>query len=155
VLAYQSDLTRVITFMMGRELSQRTYPTIGISDPHHGLTHHAGDKEKIAKVIKINTYHASQFAKFLGKLQSTPDGDGTLLDHTLYMVGSGMGNPSAHDHTNLPALVVGGGAGTHKGGKHVKYPEPRPLANLHLTLLDRMGVHAERFGDSTGVISEL
>ena len=155
VLALQADITRVITFQLAREASTRTYPQIGVAEAHHPVSHHQEEPEKLAKLTKINTYHMGLIAGFIGKLQSTPDGDGTLLDHTLYMVGSGMGNPSAHDHTNLPALVVGGGAGTHKGGKHVKYPEPRPLANLHLTLLDRMGVHAERFGDSTGVISEL
>jgi len=154
VLAYQADMTRVITFMMGRELSQRTYPTIGISDPHHGLTHHAGDKEKIAKVIKINTYHASQFAKFLGKLQATPDGDGTLLDHSMILYGGGISDGNGHTHHNLPMLLAGGGGGALKGGRHLKYNDA-PMANLLLTMMDKAGVPVEQFGDSSGKIDEL
>jgi hypothetical protein len=155
VLALQADITSVITFQLAREASTRTYPQIGVAEAHHPVSHHQEEPEKLAKLAKINTSHMRLVGDFIGKLQATRDGDGTLLDHTLYMVGSGMGNPSAHDHTNVPALVVGGGSGTHKGGKHIKYPEPKPLANLHLTLLDRMGVHEDKFGDSSGVISEL
>jgi len=155
VLALQADITRVITFQLAREASTRTYPQIGVAEAHHPVSHHQEEPEKLAKLAKINTYHMGLVGEFIGKLQATKDGDGTLLDHTLYMIGSGMGNPSAHDHTNLPALVVGGGAGKHKGGKHIKYPEPKPLANLHLTLLERVGVTDDHFGDSTGLISEL
>ena len=154
VLALQADITRVITFQLAREASTRTYPQIGVTEAHHPVSHHQEEPEKMAKLTKINSYHMGLIAGFIAKLQATKDGDGSLLDHTIYMVGSGMGNPSAHDHTNLPALVVGGGAGKHKGGKHIKYAEPRPLANLHMTLLDRMDVDVDKFGDSTGLISE-
>src|SRR4029078_1567658 len=118
-------------------------------------SHHQEEPEKLAKLAKINEYHMSLIAYFVEKLKATSDGPGSLLDHTMYVVGSGMGNPSAHDHTNLPALVVGGGAGKHKGERHVKYNAPTPMANLHLTILDRMGVHVPSFGDSTGMIEEI
>ena len=110
VLALQGDVTRVITFQLARETSTRTYPEIGVSDPHHPLTHNGGDPEKLAKVAKINAFHVSLFAYFLEKLKATPDGDGSLLDHSVYLYGSGMGNPDVHDHVNLPILVAGGGA---------------------------------------------
>ncbi|MGH9627833.1 MAG: DUF1552 domain-containing protein [Bryobacteraceae bacterium] len=155
VLALQADVTRVITFQLARETSTRTYPEIGVPEPHHPLTHNGGDPEKLAKVAKINTFHVSLFAYFLEKLKSTPDGDGSLLDHSLYLYGSGMGNPDVHDHVNLPILVAGGGAGTLKGGRHIKYAEPTPLANLHLTLLDKVGVHLDSFADSQGKLKEL
>ncbi|HWB97478.1 MAG TPA: DUF1552 domain-containing protein [Bryobacteraceae bacterium] len=155
VLALQGDVTRVITFQLARETSTRTYPEIGVSDPHHPLTHNGGDPEKLAKVAKINTFHASLFAYFLEKLKATRDGDGSLLDHSIYLYGSGMGNPDVHDHVNLPILVAGGGAGRIKGGRHIRYQEPVPLANLHLTLLDRVGVHLDRFADSRGKVEEL
>ena len=155
VLALQGDVTRVITFQLARETSTRTYPEIGVSDPHHPLTHHGNDPEKIAKVAKINAFHVSLFAYFLEKLKSTPEGDGCLLDHVLYLYGSGMGNPSLHDHVNLPILVAGGGAGKLKGRRHIKYAEPTPLANLHLTLLEKVGVHLDSFADSKGKVEEL
>jgi hypothetical protein len=155
VLALQGDVTRVITFQLARETSTRTYPEIGVSDPHHPLTHHGGNEEKMAKVAKINAFHVSLFAYFLDKLRSTKDGNGTLLDHSVYLYGSGMGNPDVHDHVNLPILVAGGGAGHLKGGRHIKYAEPTPLANLHLTLLDKVGVRLDKFADSKGKVKEL
>jgi hypothetical protein len=155
VLALQGDVTRVITFQLARETSNRTYPEIGVSDPHHPLTHHGNDPEKIARMAKINAFHVSLFAYFLEKLKATPEGDGTLLDHALYLYGSGMGNPNVHDHVNLPILVAGGAAGRHKGARHIKYAEPTPLANLHLTLLERVGVRMDAFADSKGKVDEL
>jgi uncharacterized protein DUF1552 len=155
VLALQGDVTRVITFQLARETSTRTYPEIGVPDPHHPLTHHGNDPEKIGKVAKINQFHVSLFAYFLEKLKSTPDGDGSLLDHSIYLYGSGMGNPNVHDHVDLPILVAGGGAGALKGGRHIRYKEPAALANLHLTLLDRVGVRLNSFGDSDGMVKEL
>ena len=155
VLAMQADITRVITFQLARETSTRTYPEAGVPEPHHPLTHHGNNPEKIAKVAKINAFHVSLFAGFLEKLKSTPDGSGSLLDHTLYLYGSGMGNPNVHDHTNLPILVAGGAAGSMQGGRHIKYDKPTPLANLHLTLLEKVGIHLDSFGDSRGTIDEL
>jgi hypothetical protein len=154
VLALQADVTRVITFQLARETSNRTYTEIGVSDPHHPLTHHGNDPEKIARMAKINAFHVSLFAYFLEKLKATPEGDGSLLDHALYLYGSGMGNPNVHDHVNLPILVAGG-AGRIKGGRHIKYAEPTPLANLHLTLLERVGVRMDTFADSKGTVDEL
>jgi hypothetical protein len=155
VLAMQGDVTRVITFQLARETSNRTYPEIGVSDPHHPLSHHGNDPEKIARMAKINQFHVSLFAEFLGKLKATPEGNGTLLDHSLYLYGSGIGNPNIHDHTNLPILVAGGAAAGMKGGRHIKYDKPKPLANLHLTLLDKVGVHLDSFADSNGKMDEL
>lgn len=155
VLALQGDVTRVTTFQLARETSNRTYPEIGVSEPHHPLTHHGGDVEKIAKVAKINAHHVSLFAYFLEKLKATPEGDGTLLDHSLFLYGSGMGNPNVHNHVNLPILVAGGAAGKLKGGRHIRYAEPTPLANLHLTLLEKVGVRLDSFADSEGKVGEL
>ena len=155
VLAFQADITRVISFQLSREQSNRTYPEIGVPDPHHPTSHHGNDPEKLAKIAKINTFHVSLFAQFLEKLKATPDGDGSLLDHTVYLYGSGMGNSSIHDHDNLPILVAGGAASGMKGGRHLRYKDPEPLANLHLTLLDRVGVHLDSFGDSNGQIKDL
>ena len=155
VLAMQGDVTRVITFQLARETSNRTYPEIGVPDPHHPLSHHGNDPEKIARMAKINQFHVSLFAEFLGKLKATPEGNGTLLDHSLYLYGSGIGNPNIHDHTNLPILVAGGAAAGMKGGRHIKYSKPTPLANLHLTLLDKAGVHLDSFADSNGKLDEL
>jgi len=155
VLALQGDVTRVITFQLARETSNRTYPEIGVPDPHHPLTHHGNNAEKIAKMAKINAFHVSLFAYFLEKLKATPEGDGCLLDHAVYLYGSGMGNPNVHDHVNLPILVAGGGAGRLKGARHITYPEPTPLANLHLTLLEKVGVHLDAFADSKGKVDEL
>jgi hypothetical protein len=155
LLALQGDVTRIVTFQLARETSNRTYPEIGVSDPHHPLTHHGNDPDKIAKVAKINQFHVSLFAYFLEKMKATPEGEGSLLDHSLYLYGSGMGNPNVHDHTNLPILVAGGAAGRMKGGRHIKYDKPTPLANLHLTLLDKVGVQLDSFADSQGKVDEL
>ena len=155
VLALQADVTRVITFQLARESSNRTYPEIGVPDPHHPISHHGEDPEKVAMLAKINQFHVSLFAHFLEQLASVPEGDGTLLDNTLYLYGSGMGNPNVHSHVNLPIVVAGGGAGTVRGGRHIKYAEPTPMANLHLTLLDSVGVHLDSFADSTGTIDTM
>ncbi|MDA1093131.1 MAG: DUF1552 domain-containing protein [Acidobacteria bacterium] len=155
VLALQADITRVITFQLARETSTRSYNEIGVPDPHHPLTHHGNDPEKIARMAKINQYHVSLFAYLMEKLAVTPDGDGSLLDHTTYLYGSGMGNPNAHDHINLPIMVVGGGAGRMTGGRHVRYADTTPLANLHLTLLEKAGVRMDSFADSRGRVDEL
>jgi hypothetical protein len=155
LLALQGNITRVVTFQLARETSNRTYTEIGVSDPHHPLTHHGNDPQKIAKVAKINQFHVSLFAEFLQKLQSTPEGDGTLLDHVLYLYGSGMGNPNVHDHINLPIIVAGGAAGNMRGGRHIQYKEPTPLANLHLTLLNKVGVRLDSFADSNGMVDDL
>jgi hypothetical protein len=155
LLALQGDICRVITFQLARETSNRTYPEIGVSDPHHPLTHHGNDPEKIAKVARINQFHVSLFAEFLQKLAATPEGQGSLLDHVLYLYGSGMGNPNVHDHKNLPILVAGGAAGNLQGGRHLRFEQPTPLANLHLTLLNKVGVETDSFGDSRGQVDEL
>ncbi len=155
VLAFQADVTRVITFQLARETSNRTYPEIGVPDPHHPLTHHGNDPAKVEKVAKINRFHVSLFAEFLKKLRDTKEGPGTLLDHSLLLYGSGMGNPNLHDHDNLPILVAGGAAGRMKGGRHIRYARPTPLANLHLTLLDKVGVRLDKFADSKGKVDEL
>jgi hypothetical protein len=155
VLAFQGDVTRVITFQMARETSNRTYPEIGVPDPHHPLTHHGNDPRKIEKVAKINQFHISLFAEFLAKMRNTPEGNGNLLDHSLLLYGSGMGNPNLHDHDNLPIIVAGGAAGRMRGGRHIRFERPTPLANLHLTLLDKVGVRIDSFADSQGKMDEL
>ncbi len=155
VLALQGDITRVITFQLARETSGRTYPEIGVPDPHHPLSHHGNDPAKVARMAKINQFHVSLFAYYLERLKATPDGNGSLLDHSLILYGSGMGNPNIHDHTNLPILVAGGAAGGMKGGRHLRYEKPTPLANLHLTLLDKVGVRLDSFADSQGKVDEL
>ena len=155
VLALQGDVTRVITFQLARETSSRTYPEIGVPDPHHPLSHHGNDPDKIARMAKINQFHVSLFAEFLGKLKVTQDGNGSLLEHSVYLYGSGMGNPNVHDHINLPILVAGGAAGGMKGGRHIRFGKTTPLANLHLTLLDKVGVPLDSFADSDGQVAEL
>ena len=155
VLAFQCDLTRVITFMYGREQSARTYPQLGISDPHHQLTHHQNDPEKLEKCTKIQNHHMELFTGFLEQLQATRDGDGTLLDHSVILFGAGLSNSDRHTHSPLPTVVVGGGGGSLKGGRHLVYPEGTPLTNLHVTLLDKVGVPVDKLGDSTGKFSEL
>lgn len=155
VLAMQGDVTRVITFQLARETSNRTYPEIGVPDPHHPLSHHGNDPAKIERMSKINAFHVSLFAEYLAKLKATPEGNGTLLDHSLILYGSGIGNPNIHDHTNLPILVAGGAATGIKGNRHIKYAKPTPLANLHLTLLDKVGVRLDSFADSTGRMDEV
>lgn len=151
VLAMQGDVTRVITFQLARETSNRSYPEIGINEGHHPLTHNGGNPEKLAKVAQINAFHVSLFAYYLEKLKATPDGDGTLLDHSMILYGSGMSNSDIHDHTDLPILVAGGGI----KGRYIRYGKPTPLANVHLTLLERAGVRMDRFADSQGRVEEL
>ena len=155
VLALQADITRVISFQLAREVSTRTYPQIGVPEAHHPTSHHQNDPEKLAKLEKINTYHVSLFAYLLEKLKATPDGEGSLLDNSMYLFGSGMGNPDVHDHSKLPILVAGGAAGTMKGGRHINYAAPTPLSNLLLTMLNKAGIESESFADSTGRVDEL
>jgi len=155
LLAYQGDLTRVITFMMGREITTRSYREIGIPDPHHPLTHHSGDAGMIAKVVQINTYHAKTFASFLERLRATPDGDGSLLDHLMIVYGGAISDANIHRHDDLPILLVGGGGGRIKGGRHLAYPKDTPMTNLYLTLLDMLGMPLENLGDSSGKLELL
>ena len=147
-LAYETDLSRVVTFMMGREITGRTYAEIGVPDAHHPISHHQRDPAKLEKLTRINQYHVQLFAEFLARLEATPDGDGTLLDHAMIVYGAGMADSNAHASQDLPILLAGGGAGT--GGHHVRYPEHTPLANLHLSLLDKLGVPAESLGHADG-----
>ncbi|MEX0324065.1 MAG: DUF1552 domain-containing protein [Puniceicoccaceae bacterium] len=155
VLAMQGDICRVSTFQLARETSNRVYTEIGVTDPHHPLSHHGNDPDKIARMAKINAFHVSLFAEYLQKLDSIKEGNGTLLDHSLILYGSGMGNPNKHDHSNLPTIVAGGAAGNMKGGRHIRYDQQTPLANLHLTMLNKVGVRLDSFGDSQGVVDEL
>ena len=149
VLAYQCDLTRVITFMVGREHSGMTYPQIGVPDSHHPISHYAGELEKIEKVAKINAYHMKMFAYYLERLKATPDGDGSLLDHMTMMYGAGIADSNSHDPYDIPIVMAGKGTGFLKGGRHIRFKDV-PLANLHLTLMDQFGVTMDKFGDSTG-----
>jgi hypothetical protein len=149
LLALQCDLTRVITFMIGREQSTRTYPQVGVPDAHHPLSHHQNQPDLIALMAKINAYHVKLFSDYLTKLRATPDGDGSLLDHMTILYGSGLSNSTRHSADNLPLILVGGGTGRLKGGRHLKYRDTT-IANLHLTLLDKLDVPVERFGASTG-----
>ena len=146
-LAFQADITRVVTFMLGRELNFRSYPEIGITEGHHGLSHHSDNPTQMARYAKVNVYQAQLFAAFLEKLRATPDGDGSLLDHTTILYGAGLSNSNLHTHYDLPLLVVGGGI---RRGRHVVYPSETPMTNLLLGMLDRAGVLAETLGDSTG-----
>jgi hypothetical protein len=155
LLAFQCDLTRVITFMYGREQNGRPYPQIGVPEPHHPLTHHQNQPEKMEKCARIQTYHIRLFADYLDKLRSIQDGDGSLLDHVILLYGGGISHSDRHTHGPLPTLVVGGGGGTIKGGRHLVYPEHTPLTNLQLTLLSNLGIAAEKIGDSTGQLKEL
>ncbi len=151
-LAYQGHLTRVTSFMMSRELSTLSYPQIGIADGHHPVSHNNNIPEQVAKKVKIDIYHLDLFGRFLDKLKATPDGDGNLLDHSLFLYGSGMTNGNAHDHENLPTLLVGGGAGTHRGNRHLKMTESTPLSNLMISLMDKAGIDTDTFGQSSGRI---
>ena len=151
-LAYQANISRVFTFMMAREVSNRTYPQVGVSDGHHATSHHQNRADKIEKLVKIQNYHLTLFTKFLQKLSTTQDGDGSLLDHSLILYGSNMSNSNAHNHFPLPTLLLGGGAGTMKGGHHIKQPDHTPMTNVLLTMLHKAGVPVESLGDSTGVI---
>ena len=157
LLAFQADLTRVITFMVGHETSQRAYPEIGVPDAHHPLSHHGGSAEKIEKLIKVNRYHVEMFTYYLDRLRATEDGDGSLLDQTMLLYGSGMSDGNGHLHHDLPTLLVGKGAGTIDGGRHLVYPRERetPVANLFVSMLDKLGVPIDTLGDSTGRIEPL
>jgi hypothetical protein len=153
-LAFQADMTRVVTFMLGRELNFRTYPEIGVEEGHHGLSHHQDRPEQIEKVAKINTYQTDLFAWYLDKLAATPEGDGTLLDHSLFLYGASLSNPNQHAHYDLPLAIVGGDRAQHQGGRHVVFDANSwtPMTNLLLGMLDQVGVNAEALGDSTGRI---
>jgi hypothetical protein len=151
-LAFRADLTRVTTFMLARELNFRTYPEIGVTEGHHGLSHHQDNPNQIAKLAKINTYQAELFTWFVDKLASTPEGDGSLLDHSLFLYGAGLSNPNLHAHYDLPLMLIGGAAGRMKGGRHLVFKEETPMCNLLLSMLDKVGVHADTLGDSTGRI---
>ena len=150
MLAYQTDLTRVFSFLMAREASVRAYPEIGISEPHHPLSHHGNNPEKLANLAKLNTFHISMLKYLLEKLQETPEGDGSMLDHTVLLYGSGLSNPSQHIPLDVPTLVVGGPKVGIPGDRHIVVPKATPLTNLQLTVMDRMGLPMERFGDSNG-----
>ncbi len=152
-LAYQGDVTRVVTFMIGREFSGRTYPEIGVPDAHHPISHHQRDPVRMEKCAKINQYHVSLFSEFVDKLRATPDGDGTLLDHVAIVYGAGMSEGNGHVPFNLPILVVGGANGRIAGGRHVKFASGTPLANFHLSMLDRFGVKLDHLGNSTGPVT--
>jgi hypothetical protein len=147
-LAFQGNMTRVVSFMMARELSTLSYPQIGVADGHHPVSHNNNIPEQVAKKIKVDIYHLDLFAQFLDKLRQTPDGDGSLLDHSLFLYGSGMTNGNAHDHENLPTLLVGGAAGRHKGNRHIKMEKSTALSNLMLSILETAGIDMEKFGQS-------
>ncbi len=155
LLAYQTDLTRVSTFMLAREISGRTYPEIGVPDSHHPTSHHRDDPTLYEKVAKINTFHLTLFSHFLEKARATPDGDGTLLDHMVMLYGAGMSDSNRHDNKGLPLVLVGGGSGQLKPAGHIRYAERTPITNLHLTILDKMGVPVDRMSDSTGKLELL
>ena len=154
-LAYQTNVTRVFTFMVAREESNKTYPRVGVHDGHHATSHHQNKPEKLEKLVKIQHYHIGLFARFLQKLKSTPDGDGSLLDHSVLLYGSNMSNSNVHNHFPLPNLLVGGGAGTLKGGRHLRYEDHTPMTNLLLSAMDKVGIHQETLGDSTGRLAEV
>ena len=152
LLAYRADITRVFTMIMARELSPRSYPEIGVPEQHHPTSHHRNDPELIAKKAKIDTYHVQLLAYFLEKLQATPDGDGSLLDQSLILYGGGMGDGNLHRHFDLPCLLAGKLGGRFQTGRHLAYPDNTPMANLLVTLLDRVGVYVDKLGDSTGLL---
>jgi Protein of unknown function (DUF1552) len=148
-LAYQANITRIFSMMMTREASNITYSHIGVPDAFHPVSHHQNNAQKMAKLVKIQTYHSQMFAKFLAKLQAMPDGDGSMLDHSLILYGSNMSNSNLHNHFPLPIAVVGGANGKVKGNQHLRYPDHTPIANVLLALLDRSGVPVDKIGDST------
>ena len=152
-IAYRADLTRVVSFMMAAEGSNQTYQHIGVPDSFHPVSHHADDLDRIGKLVRIQTWHMERFADFLGQLAAVPDGDGTLLDNSMFLYGSNMSNSDRHDNYPLPTLVVGGAVGKLSGGRHIGFPAPTRISNLHLTLLGKAGVEQSSFGDSTGTIS--
>jgi len=151
-IAFQADITRVVSFMLARELSTRTYPQIGVPDGHHPVSHHQNDIQKMEQQAKINTYHMEMFARFLGKLKAMPDGDGNMLDHSMILYGSGMSNSNVHAHDQLPILIAGGAAGRLQGDRHIKVKNDTPLSNLLVGMLDTAGVHSDHLGDSSGRI---
>jgi hypothetical protein len=155
VLAFQANITRVITFMVAREISNRTYPQVGVPDGHHAISHHQNRQEKMEKNVRIQTYHMTLFAEFIEKMRSTRDGDGSLLDHSVVLYGSNMSNSNAHNHFPLPNLVVGGASGRLHGGRHLRYPDHTPMTNLLLSVLDKGGVEIETLGDSSGMLMDL
>ena len=150
VLAFQTGITRVITFMMGREQSDRSFREIGIADAHHPLTHHGNDPSKIARVVQINRFHTQMFAHFLERLRATPDGDGSLLDHSMIVYGGGISEPNEHSYDDLPILLAGGSSAGVRGGRYVRYSADTPISNFHLALLDKLGVAVDKLGESTG-----
>ena len=152
VLAYQANISRVITFMVSREVSNRTYTQVGVTDGHHAISHHQNRADKMEKNVRIQTFNVGMFAEFVEKLQKTPDGDRTLLDNTVLLYGSNMSNSNAHDHFPLPNLVVGGASGRMKGGRHLRYTDHTPMTNLLVSVLDKAGVRQEKLGDSTGAL---
>jgi hypothetical protein len=154
-LAYQVDMTRVGTFLLAREASVRAYPEIGISEPHHPLSHHGNSAEKLDQLAKLNTFHAKMFAEFVAKLASTSDGDGSLLDHTVLMYGAGLSDSNIHIPLNVPTIVIAGTKTSIKGGRHLTFDKGTPLTNFQLTLLDKMNVNVEHLGDSTGELNLL
>lgn len=154
-IAFQADLTRVITLMIGREGGNRTYRNIGVPDAHHGLSHHFNDSTKVDKLQKIDQHHVAQLASFLQKLHTTKEGDGTLLDNCMVMYGSSLSDGNRHEHLNLPAVLAGGGGGRIKGGRHIQYKKGTPMTNLFMTMLDTAGVQPEKIGDSTGKVEHL
>jgi hypothetical protein len=154
-LSYQTDMTRITTFMMAREVSAHAYPEIGVADSHHPLSHHQDEPAKLERLHKINEYHFQQFAHLVKKLSTMPEGDGTMLDYTLFMYGTGISDSNTHFHDDLPIALVGGKAAGIKGGRYIRYPKGTPLSNMHLTLLEKLGVPAETFGNSTGKVDRL
>ena len=154
-LAFQGDITRVSTFQIARELSGRSYPWIGVPEAHHQISHHQNDPHNIQQKTKIDAYHMSLFARFIQKLRDTPDGDGNLLDHSILVYGGGMGDGDKHTPMDLPVTIVGGGCGAMKGNRHIRYEMHTPFMNAGLTLLDKLDVHVDRIGDSTGRLAEL
>ncbi len=154
-LAWQSNITRVASFMVAREESNRTYPQVGVPDGHHATSHHQNRPEKLEKLVKIQTFHITKFTRFIDRLKNTPDGDGSLLDHSMVLYGSNMSNSNLHNHFPLPTLLAGGGSGQLKGGRHLKYPDHTPMANMLLTVLAKSGIQMESLGDSTGLLENL
>ena len=155
VLAFRGDVTRVSCMQLSREISGRTYPTIGVPEGHHTVSHHQMDSHNIEQYTKINTYHMSLFARFLEQVRAIPDGDGTLLDHSMFMWAAGMGDGDHHTPYDLPISIVGGGCGTLEGGRHLKYPLHTPFMNCGLSVLDKVGVHLDKIADSTGRLTDL
>jgi hypothetical protein len=154
-LAYQTDLTRVSTFMLAKEVSGRSYPEIGVADSHHPVSHHQDEPAKLERLHKINEYHFRQFAYLVDKLSKLPEANGSMLDHTLFLYGTGISDSNTHFHDDLPIALVGGKAAGIKGGRYIRYAKGTPLTNLHLTIVENMGVHAESIGDSTGRLGRL